>query len=386
MNKAITRLVAAAAAAASCAASAAQPLQTCYQSKWGPNDQIGALNNISAENVLSASRLVKRGKAIRMGIETNSKTPAFPPRTFSVTVLTPGQEYGGSLGETKTNYNDDIIMGWVGIGSQLDGLGHIGIDGVYYNCAKGREFVSASGLKKSDRDRAGDRHARGDPRHGRPDRAGPGQGRHGLQSQGIEAALKRQGNMRINRGDVVIFYTGWTKLIGNEDKRYASVEPGLGIEGANYLASLNIAMVGADTWGLEVLPFEDPKKIFYVHQILIAQNGIMILENVTAEEVVRGQGLRRFTLGPSRVTGRCRRSSTQSSCTERGLRAGRRLSSLCQWHATENPVLPQALVHCLFGSPFRPRPACAAWLTGQAEDSRRWLSPGRYQASETKDT
>ena len=85
---------------------------------------------------------------MRMGIETNAKTPAFPPRTFSVTVLTPGQEYGRSLGETKTNYNDDIIMGWVGIGSQLDGLGHIGIDGTYYNCVKGADFVTAGGLKK----------------------------------------------------------------------------------------------------------------------------------------------------------------------------------------------------------------------------------------------
>jgi hypothetical protein len=79
------------------AAVQAQALQSCYKSKWGPNDQIGALNNITADNVLSASKLVKRGKAIRMGIETSSKTPAFPPRTFSVTVLTPGQEYGGSL-------------------------------------------------------------------------------------------------------------------------------------------------------------------------------------------------------------------------------------------------------------------------------------------------
>ena len=56
----------------------------------------------------------------------------------------------------------------------------------------------------------------------------------------IEAALKRQGNMTIGRGDVVIFYTGWTKLIGKDDKRYGSVEPGLGVDGANYLASLGV--------------------------------------------------------------------------------------------------------------------------------------------------
>ncbi|MDF3011685.1 MAG: cyclase family protein [Burkholderiales bacterium] len=248
MNQAITRLVAAAAAAASCAAVQAQPLQTCYQSKWGANDQIGALNNITAENVLSASKLVKRGKAVRMGIETNSKTPAFPPRTFALTILQPGQEYGGSLGETKTNYNDDIIMGWTGTGSQLDGLGHIGIDGVYYNCAKGREFVTAAGLKKYGIETVPAIATRAVIL----DMVGllgqdPVKEGTAFNRKEIEAALKRQGNMRINKGDVVVFYSGWTKLIGKDDKRYGSVEPGLGVDGANYLASLNVAMVGGDT-------------------------------------------------------------------------------------------------------------------------------------------
>jgi kynurenine formamidase len=299
------KLVAAAIALVLSAAVHAQALQTCYKSKWGPDDQIGALNNITAEHVRAATKLVKRGKAIRMGIETNSKTPAFAPRTFGITVLTPGQEYGGSLGETKTNYNDDIINGWVGVGSQLDGLGHIGIDGVYYNCSRGREFVSAAGLKKLGIETVPAIATRAvildmvglmgrDPvPEGTP-----------FNRKEIDAALKRQGNMRIGKGDVVIFYTGWTRLIGKDDKRYGSVEPGLGVDGANYLASLEVAMVGADTWGLEVVPFEDPKKIFYVHQILIPQNGIMILENVNAEEAVKDkvyEGL--FTLGPSRITG-----------------------------------------------------------------------------------
>jgi kynurenine formamidase len=305
MSKAITRLVAAAAAAASCAAVQAQPLQTCYQSKWGANDQIGALNNITVQNVQAAAKLVKRGKAIRMGIETNSKTPAFPPRTFALTILQPGQEYGGSLGDTKTNYNDDIIMGWTGTGSQLDGLGHIGIDGVYYNCAKGREFVTAAGLKKYGIETVPAIATRAVIL----DMVGltgqdPVKEGTAFNRKEIDAALKRQGGMKIGKGDVVVFYTGWTKLIGKDDKRYGSVEPGLGVDGANYLASLAVAMVGSDTWGVEVVPFEDPKKIFYVHQILIAQNGIMILENVNAEEAVKDkvyEGL--FTLGPSRVTG-----------------------------------------------------------------------------------
>lgn len=66
----------------------------------------------------------------------------------------------------------------------------------------------------------------------------------------IDGALKRQGVKGIERGDVVLFYTGWTKLIGKDDKRYGSVEPGLGVEGAKYLASLGVAMAGADTGDL----------------------------------------------------------------------------------------------------------------------------------------
>jgi len=297
-------LVALAIAAALSGPALAQEVQ-CGKSKWGANDQTGALNNITAQNVQAAAKLVKRGKAIRMGIETNSKTPAFPPRTFALTVLTPGQEYGRSLGETKTNYNDDIIMGWVGIGSQLDGLGHIGIDGVYYNCVKGADFVTPAGLKKYGIETVPAIATRAvildmaaltgqDPvKEGTA-----------FNRKEIDAALKRQGNMKIGKGDVVIFYTGWTKLIGKDDKRYGSAEPGLGLEGAGYLASLNVAMVGSDTWGLEVLPFEDPKKVFTVHQILLAQNGIMILENVVAEEAVKDkvyEGM--FTLGPARITG-----------------------------------------------------------------------------------
>lgn len=277
----------------------------CTPSKWGANDQVGALNNITAANVLEASKLIKRGKSIRMGIETNSKTPAYAPRTFSLTVLSPGQENGASLGATKTNYNDDIVMGWVGIGSQLDGLGHIGTANVYYNCNKASDFVTAGGLKKLGIENVPAIATRGVIL----DMVGlmgkdPVPEGTAFNRKEIDAAIARQGIKPIGKGDVVIFYTGWTKLIGKDDKRYGSVEPGLGVEGARYLTSLNVAAVGADTWGLEVIPFEVPTNIFHVHQILLAENGTYILENVSAEEAVKDKVYEGFfTLGPSRITG-----------------------------------------------------------------------------------
>ncbi|HXF46843.1 MAG TPA: cyclase family protein [Burkholderiaceae bacterium] len=292
-------------ALAATAAQAQGQLQTCFPSKFGPNDQIGNLNYVTPEKTLAAAKLITRGKAYRLGIETNSRTPAFPPRTFALTVLQPGQVGGSSLGPSKTTYNDDIISGWVGIGSQLDGLGHIGIDNVYYNCNKAADFVQADGLKKLGieqvpaiatravlLDMAG---------YFNTDIVKEGTAFNRAE---IEGALKRQGVKGIERGDVVLFYTGWTKLIGKDDKRYGSVEPGLGVEGAKYLASLGVAMVGADTWGLEVIPFEKNAGVFEVHQILLPMNGIYILENMNTEEMVKDKAWESFfTLGPARITG-----------------------------------------------------------------------------------
>jgi kynurenine formamidase len=277
----------------------------CYKSKWGPDDQIGALNNITSENTLAATKLIKRGKSIQMGIETNSRTPAFPPRTFSMTILTPGQEGGRSLAGNKLTYNDDIVSGWLGIGTQIDGLGHIGIDGMYYNCTKIADFVKPNGLTKFGVETIPAIATRGVIL----DMVGllgkdPVPEGTAFNRKEIEEAVKRQKIAPIGKGDVVIFYTGWTKLIGKDDKRYGSVEPGLGVDGARYLASLQVALVGSDTWGVEVLPFENPANAFEVHQILIVQHGTMLLENVVAEEAVKDgvyEGL--FTLGASRLTG-----------------------------------------------------------------------------------
>ena len=53
-----------------------------------------------------------------------------------------------------------------------------------------------------------------------------------------------------------------------------------------------------------MLPLEVPSKVFHVHQILLAQRGIFILENGVSDQAVADgvyEGL--FTLGPSRVSG-----------------------------------------------------------------------------------
>jgi len=300
-------VLAACAVAALVAAAAAQAEQPrCLTaSEFGPNDEVGNLNHVTPAKTLAAAKLVTRGKAYRLGIETNKDTPAYPPRTFAITVVQPGQTAGVTLGPTKTTYNDDIIAGWAGVGSQIDGLGHIGIDNLYFNCNQAADFALTDGLTKLGIENVPAIATRGVlldmAGYFGTDMVKEGTAFNRAE---IEGAMKRQGVTAIEKGDVVLFHTGWTKLIGQDDKRFGSVEPGLGLEGARYLAALDVAMIGADTWALEVIPHEQHAGVFEVHQILLALNGIHILENVNTEEMVKDQAWEfLFTLGPSRITG-----------------------------------------------------------------------------------
>ena len=54
-----------------------------YPSKYGTDDTIGALNELSPEKTLQASGLVKLGKTYALGVETGPDSPAYSPRKLS---------------------------------------------------------------------------------------------------------------------------------------------------------------------------------------------------------------------------------------------------------------------------------------------------------------
>ena len=277
--------------------------QDWTKSKWGPDDEIGAANYLKPELVLKAAQLVKTGKTYALGIPVDSKTPAYPPRTFKVTIVQPGQAGISGLGPTKTTYNDDILDTWVGIGSQLDGLGHIGVEHVYYNGNKLADFADPTGLKKLGVDKVPPIVTRGVlldmAAYYNTDVVKEGTA---FNVKEIEEVAKKQG-VEIRQGDVVIFHTGWLSLIGKDDKRFGSVEPGLGVEGAKYLTGKGVVAVGADTWAVEVIPFES-KNIFEVHQILLPMNGTYILENMDTAELAKDKAYEfLFVLGHPRFRG-----------------------------------------------------------------------------------
>ena len=156
-------------AAAIAAVSVGAVAQTSwYPGKWGANDEIGAANYMTPALALQAARLVKTGKVYSLGITVNTTTPAFPPRTCSIYIVQPGQVGSADgLGPTHTTYNDDILNCWTGIGTQLDGLGHIGVGDRYYNGNKWGEFADHGRAEEArHREDPADGGARRPARHG----------------------------------------------------------------------------------------------------------------------------------------------------------------------------------------------------------------------------
>ena len=116
------------------------------ETRWGSEDELGAANHMTPERTKLAAELVTEGKVYSLGIVVGPDTPAFPPRSLSLTILQPGQNGNSGLGKNAFTYNDDIFMGWLGIGPQIDGLGHAGEDHVYYGGRRYEDFAPASGL------------------------------------------------------------------------------------------------------------------------------------------------------------------------------------------------------------------------------------------------
>lgn len=275
-----------------------------YPSRYGPNDTLGAINNLSPEKVVEAAKLVTDGKTYRLGVPTGPDSPAYPPRQYSLTVLQPGDGTGATMGSNVATGNDDLLLTWMGIGSQIDGLGHMGIDHVYYNGNHASDFVAATGLTKLSIDKLPPIVSRGVL----IDVAGY------LNQDIVEAGtvitrrlidtIATEQGIDIGLGDVVLFHTGWLNVADTDPARFMAGEPGIGVEAAEYLAGLGVVAVGSDTWAVEVLPGEDPDQAFPVHTTLLAKNGVYILENMDTRELAAdGVAEFLFVLGQPRFVG-----------------------------------------------------------------------------------
>ena len=113
----------------------------------------------------------------------------------------------------------------------------------------------------------------------------------GITGEMLSQTARHQG-VRLRRGDTVLIRTGWGQFFASSPQTYAGPNSaGVGVDGAKFLISSGARVVGNDTLTFEVRPplagtpggpdFE----VFPVHMLVIADNGINIIENFNLEEI-----------------------------------------------------------------------------------------------------
>jgi len=267
-------------------------------SPWGPNDETGATNRVTPAVTKAAAAEIKDGKVIVMSYPLTDGIPLFGTR-FSKTILTATTlAPGAALGENQLTYMEDTWLSQSHVGTHLDGMGHIGRKDCYFNQIAMGKFITQNNMTK-----LGLEHLKSFATRGVLvdmvkvyQQAGKFKGNAVckkpclekgtvITKADIEAGLKMY-NVTLREGDIVIIHTGWGNLFEQypaQNAVYNSGEPGIGKEAGKWLVSQKIVAVGSDSWDVEVIPCEDPKEAFIVHNILITDAGIHIIENVRTD-------------------------------------------------------------------------------------------------------
>ncbi|HEX2439629.1 MAG TPA: cyclase family protein [Methylomirabilota bacterium] len=267
-------------------------------SPWGPNDQTGATNRVTAAVTKAAAAEIQTGKVITMSYPLVDGVPLFGSR-FTKTILTATSlAPGASYGENELTYMEDTWLSQSHVGTHLDGMGHIGRKDCYYNQTPMGKFINQNNMTK-----LGLEHLKSFATRGVVidavkvfQAANKFKGNSAckkpclekgtvITKADLEAGLKMY-NVTLREGDIVVIHTGWGDLFEQfpaQNAVYNSGAPGIGKEAATWLASQKVVAVGVDTWVVEVIPGENPKEAFAVHNILITDNGIHIIENVRTD-------------------------------------------------------------------------------------------------------
>lgn len=266
-----------------------------WPSRYGADDQIGTLNEITPAVVRSAAQLVKRGNVIDLGRVLDENTPKFPGRYWHQTVdvsayssnARRGDAVGKGWGRNQINWITEIQAGTFQVGTQLDSIGHIQIGDRFYNGWSVKDLVEAWGLNRFGIETVPPVVTRGvliDVAALKGVERLPSG--YVISVADMQAALKKQG-VALGVGDAVLIHTGWGGLYGKDNEQFLSGEPGVGLSAVEWLYEKRIALTGADTWSYGPVPGEDPQRPFLVPQTMYVKMGLFGLENLATEELAR---------------------------------------------------------------------------------------------------
>ena len=246
--------------------------------RWGPDDELGAMNLITPEKRKEAAGFVMSGISVSLARDVETEPAADNPKPFEHTMLSDGQSLHAQW------CSDNFSVSYHGFAhSHIDSLCHYVHRQTLYNGISSKVVTSKGAEKLDIRNLKQGIFSKGvlidGPKLKGVEYLEPGTA---IYPEDLDAWEKMSG-AKIERGDVVLIYTGrW--------KRRAAVGPwngtqaGLHATSARWLRERDIAVLGSDG-GSEVSPSGIPGVNSPIHLLMLHAMGVHMLDNLDLEAV-----------------------------------------------------------------------------------------------------
>ena len=261
--------------------------------RWGADDERGTLNHVDADTVRHAAGLVRSGEVLRLAQPLSPKTPVPRHRCgLQHFMARDGGDYAaGARRPGGFQFAEDVVVMPLHIGTHVDALCHAWTDDRLYNGFAGNSIRSTGGASRLGIEKMPPIVTRGvflDLVAACGGLPAPGQA---LTATDLQRAAEQAG-LTLRRGDAVLLRTGWLESQAGVAHPDFDIEPGIDLSGARWLVDHEVALVGADNFAIEVLPFA-PGTVFPVHQMLLRDYGVPLLEGLDVAPLV-GRGRHEF--------------------------------------------------------------------------------------------
>lgn len=264
-------------------------------SPWGPDDEIGTLNMMHDESKLQVLKRISSGKTYDLSTEYFVGMPSFhslgdPTYQFWLTHTPHGTvvDNPNGLGEKmnkKVSYTGDAISLYTHMGTHIDALNHFGLNGKIWNGFTPEEYLGDKGWKKTGAETIPPIIARGvliDVAAAKGVKAL--RDNYRVNANDLKEALRLEG-VTLQKGDVVLIRTGQMQHYDNKDQ-FLHDYPGISLDAAKWLVEdQQVMLLGADNLSFEAFPPERADNWVPVHTYLLAEKGVMFIEQIFLEEL-----------------------------------------------------------------------------------------------------
>ncbi len=277
----------------------AQDEETVGASPWGKEDEIGTLNMMTEQSRASALASIGSGRAYDLSVEYFVGMPSFDAlgdpgyqywltHTPDGTVVDNPNGMGTAMNQ-KVSYTGDAISMYTHMGTHIDALNHFGLDGKIWNGFTPEEHLGDKGWKRTGAETIPPIVARGvliDVASYKGSQVLSKNYR--ITAQDLKLTLKKQ-QLKLERGDVVLIRTGQAGFY-QDASTYLDNFPGISLDAVKWLVEKKeIMLLGADNLSLEAFPSEREDNYVPVHTYLLAEKGVMFIEQMFLEELAKDQ-------------------------------------------------------------------------------------------------